>query len=112
MENLTKENVTKLTKQLNRVISKEANKLGLKFTGLGNIRYKEKSFTTGTLEFALQSSQKDFNKLSEYIGHRWKHKRRIFTVNSVKGNKLVASTQRGKNYLIQPSQLDNMIMLD
>lgn len=111
MENLTKENVTKLSKKLNQLISEEAAKLGLKFTGLGNIKYDNKSFKTGTLEFALQSSQKDFDKLSDYIGHKWKHKRRIFTVKSVEGNKLVATTQNGKNYLIRPEQFDNMILL-
>lgn len=110
-ERLDKAQVQKIRYALEEALSAAAKDLGLTASGLGNISYDDKTLTTGRITFALESTQESFDNLEDYIGKRYKHNRRIFTIEGIAEGKLRGRTQHGKVYLIKKDQLDTMIQL-
>lgn len=105
-------NAKHLRNELENTLNEFAEKHGLKAASLGNISYTDNILNTGKISFATAVSQMPVNApLLSYVGKKYKHGNRIFTILGVKEGKLEAITQRNARYLITPEQICDMIKL-
>lgn len=105
-----KTNLKQIRQDLDAAIDAVCKKYGMNPTGIGNIRFTADSFST-KIDFNL--ARPDFNPQvvsvnpEQFIGRKFKQGQRTFTIESIdsRTQKLVGRTNRGKGYLLTPSQL-------
>jgi len=108
-----KTNLKLIRKDIDEAINKVCEKYGMNPTGIGNISFDSESFST-KINFNLK--RKDFNPQvvsidpKQFIGRKFKMGQRTFNIESIdaRTNKLVGRTNRGKGYLLTPTQLLTM----